>query len=121
MKHILLILCCSIFIHSNAQNNKTLKLTPFNSIELSNNKTITLISMDLDKTFLVIKDEVHSRNYFQKDVKKINELFKTKPFILDYSAGADHTYKIYIMPGHEIDVLQNWLGFTIDDINKITQ
>lgn len=121
MKHILLFLFCNIFIQSNAQSNKAINLIPFKSIELSNNKTITLISMDLDKTFLLVKDEVHTRNYFQSDVKKTNDFFKSKPYILDYSAGADNTYKIYILPGHEIEVMQNWLGFTIDDINKITQ
>ena len=121
MKQIFLLLFCFSLFNSFAQSNKELKLIPFKNIELSNNKTITLISNDIDKTFIVIKDELHSTTFFQEDVKKVNDFFKSKPYILDYSAGADYTYKIYIMPGHEIEVMHNWLGFTSDDINKITQ
>ena len=121
MKHIFLLIICFTILNTIAQSNQELKLIPYNNIELSNNKTITLISSDVDKTFILIKDELHTITYFQKDVKKINDFFKSKPYILDYSAGADYTYKIYIMPGHEVEVMQNWLGFTIDDINKITK
>lgn len=121
MKNLLLFILMFTLHYSNAQSTPSLHLIPFQEVELSNNKSIILISKDADKTFLLIKDKAHVTHFQQEDVKRTNDFFKSKPYIVDYSSGADYSYKIYIAPGHEIEVMQTWLGFTVDDINKITQ